>query len=170
MKQRLSLLLTILLLVCLCGCQLGNGIKEPVDFYYKRTSYVYGSSDGVIASEQREASGHREDLNYLLAMYLQGPLDDKLVSPFPTGCKVVEITQEGTTVQITLNSAFSRLKNLNQTIGAACLAKTCMALTGADTVVIETEDPDNPKSLQIIITQEDLMLYDNSELIPLETE
>ncbi len=56
-------------------------MKNPVTFYYPRREYQYGAEDGVISSEQREASGHADDLHYLLSLYLIGPSSDELVSP-----------------------------------------------------------------------------------------
>ena len=64
------------LFLCLClflpGCS-GELMKNPVTFYYPRREYQYGAEDGVISSEQREASGHADDLHYLLSLYLIGP-------------------------------------------------------------------------------------------------
>ena len=55
------------LLLCLClflpGCS-GELMKNPVTFYYPRREYQYGAEDGVISSEQREASGHADDLHH----------------------------------------------------------------------------------------------------------
>ena len=64
----------LFLAICLffSGCSLsGERMREPVTFYYPRRVYQYGVEDGVIAAEQREASGHRKDLSYLLALYLR---------------------------------------------------------------------------------------------------
>jgi len=74
-RRIFSLILTVILLISLSGCHYSdssNDILEPVEFYYLRSSesFVYGSADGVIASEVREASGHTNDLTYLLSMYL----------------------------------------------------------------------------------------------------
>ena len=80
------------LLLCLClflpGCS-GELMKNPVTFYYPRREYRYGAEDGVISSEQREASGHANDLRYLLSLYLIGPSSDELVSPLPWGTRLL---------------------------------------------------------------------------------
>ena len=85
------------LLLCLClflpGCS-GELMKNPVTFYYPRQEYRYGAEDGVISSEQREASGHTNDLRYLLSLYLIGPSSDELVSPLPWGTRLLGVSRD----------------------------------------------------------------------------
>ena len=93
------------LLLCLClflpGCS-GELMKNPVTFYYPRREYRYGAEDGVISSEQREASGHTNDLRYLLSLYLIGPSSDELVSPLPWGTRLLGVSRENGTVTLEL--------------------------------------------------------------------
>ena len=93
------------LLLCLClflpGCS-GELMKNPVTFYYPRREYQYGAEDGVISSEQREASGHANDLRYLLSLYLIGPSSDELVSPLPWGTRLLGVSRQDGTVTLEL--------------------------------------------------------------------
>ena len=172
MKRYIAIILLIFLILSMIfpGCQLGNDMKEPVTFYYKRAKFVYGTEDAVIASEQREASGHREDLHYLLSLYLQGPINEELTHSFPDKCQVVDISRKDKTLAITLNAPFAQLKNMDLTIAAACLTKTCMNLADVESVVIGCVAPDDTELLKMKIGKEDLLLYDNTAPIPLETE
>lgn len=165
MKKLICLMLVFLLL--LSGCTLGQErLKEPVSFYYLRShsdSDAYQSffSEGVIGAESREASGHRQDLTYLLTMYLQGPLSEDLENPFPAGCRAIEIKQEDQTLSISLNAVVSQLGEMELTIACACLAKTCLELTGVDTVYMESRNPDGDALFTRIFTADNLLLEDD---------
>ena len=56
----------------------------------------------MISSEQREASGHADDLHYLLSLYLIGPSSDELVSPLPWGTRLLGVSRENGTVTLEL--------------------------------------------------------------------
>ncbi|MFR2867944.1 MAG: hypothetical protein ACLTCK_08360, partial [Oscillospiraceae bacterium] len=96
------------LFLCLClflpGCS-GELMKNPVTFYYPRREYQYGAEDGVISSEQREASGHADDLHYLLSLYLIGPSSDELVSPLPWGTRLLGVNRQDGTITRELTDA-----------------------------------------------------------------
>ena len=125
MKRLTALLLAAILLT---GCSFsGTRMKEPVTFYYlhaQTDSNTYDDffSKGIIGSETREASGHRENLKYLLAVYMKGPLAPELASPFPAGCTILEIHQENGQLSILLNPILAETRDLDITIACACLA------------------------------------------------
>ena len=143
MKAMIRLTAVIMLLVCLCACRYNDSgdILEPVEFFYPRktATYVYGAADGVITSESREASGHVNDLNYLLAMYLRGPQDTGLRNPFPTGCKLEEVYAEGSTLYIRFSKEFATLENAELTLACASLSKTCFSIIGYEAISIHAE-------------------------------
>lgn len=165
MKRPVCLILVFLLL--LPGCAIGQERhKEPVTFYYLRShedadDYQSFFSDGAIGSETREASGHRQDLNYLLAMYLQGPLREDLQSPFPTGCRTVEIGQDGTALTIRLNAVMAQLGEMELTVASACLAKTCFALADVNTVHVEARSAGDDILFTRSFTTDNLLLEDS---------
>ena len=103
MKRLISLLLMVLLLT---GCAFsGNQMKDPVTFYYPRSttdSNVYDDffAEGVIGSEIREASGYSDNLAQMLTVYFKGPLDQSLRSPYPFGCGILKMQQ--TDAELTL--------------------------------------------------------------------
>lgn len=167
MKKLTASVLLILWILTLFGCGFRSGdVKEPVEFYYPwadlETQLKQDPASTVIGSESREASGHTGDLDYLLSMYLRGPLDSQLSSPFPAGCKIVEIRPDGQTLRITLNSAFAQLEDLDLTLACACLARTCFGMTNAAQVRIEAAAPDDNSSVSITISRTDLLLEDDS--------
>lgn len=161
MRKLLCALMCICLLLSLCAC---TGGDNSVTFYYTRPidRYVYGTEDGVIAPESREVSGHEEDLNYILTLYLEGPLDQELISPFPEGTSLEGVTYSDATLYVTLNKNFASLEDLDHTIAAACMASTCFELTAAEYVVIKcgSEEYGNQS---IKLSRDSLLLIDDSE-------
>ena len=142
MKRIGCLLLCCLILFSISGCPASeNENTNPVFFYYLRnpSDYIYGSEDGVIFGESREISGHEGDLKYLLTLYLQGPLDEKLHPPFPDGCRILELQRDDTQLTLLLNANFSTLKDMDLTLACICISKTCFSLTDAQSIRIMAE-------------------------------
>ena len=174
MKRFVSFLIILALL--LSGCAIGQKrFNEPVTYFYLRNHSDPDTQDaffldGAIGSESREGAGHRNDLNYLLSIYLQGPLDERLLSPFPTGCRIVTIREDITSLTVVLSSNFAELSEMNITLACACLAKTCMSLVDIGTVHIESSSPDGTISVSRTFTQEMLILDESNTQAPEETE
>lgn len=150
--------LTILcLFVFLTGCA-----KDPdILFSYRQKDLQYGNRHGVIAQEVREAPGHENDPEYLLRMYLEGPLDDSLVSPFPKGTALESVTFSNRTVYVTLNEVYAGLDGMDHTIASACIAETCFSITNAETVVIKCHSQEFGNK-SITLTRESLVLSDDA--------
>ena len=163
MKRLIIMLLIPLLL--LTGCTFTDqSIKDPVEFYYLRScrgneDYKGYFAEGAIIPETREASGHKDDLYYLLSMYLRGPLSSQMESPFPSRSAVTKVWQEGDTLYVSLNAATANAEDLQLTLVWACIAKTCMALTDATTVQLESRDIDGKMLFQQTVT-EDVLIWD----------
>ena len=174
MKRCISLLLTAILLLSGCAANVNQG-KEPVTFYYLRQhaqeeDYELFFSEGAIGAEKREVAGHRDDLNYLLALYMQGPTDSDLQFPFPVGSKIMDIHRNGDSVTIVMNTISSRFNEMDVTVSCACIAKTCMELTDAAEVTVEAYAPDNRVLFSRTFTNENLILEDTYTLPPESTE
>lgn len=159
MKRVICLIL--LLSLFLSGCALfAERIKEPVTFYYVRAEYPYSTTESIIGSEEREASGHRSDLSYLLALYLIGPSDEELVSPIPKGTRIYSVTLEKDTIYLNLSDTANTLTDSGFSIACACLSMTCLGLTNAEQVTITSGDR------VVTMSADTLMLYD----IPTENQ
>jgi uncharacterized protein YceK len=153
-------LILFLLVSCLLlsGCSaIGERIKEPVPFYYVREDYQE-SMEQVILSEVREASGHRNDLPYLLALYSMGPTSEGLVSPFPKNTRMTLITCADNSIELSLSDGVLILTDAEFTLAGACIAKTCMELTDVEQVTIICGDR------TITISDDNLLL--SSDVIP----
>lgn len=135
MKRYFAMFLLIPLL--LTGC--GNRLKEPVTFYYIRSGYAADMSS-VLGSEQREASGHREDLSYLMALYLMGPADEELQSPIPSGVSIVSAEQKNNSIIVHLSESSDSMTDAQYTLACSCLTLTCLEITDAEYVTINSGD------------------------------
>lgn len=162
MKRIICPMLCILMIAGLSGCLFHEAgeFLDPVEFFYPRksTDFVYGSSDGVIGSEIREASGHVGDLKYLLPMYLRGPQDSVLRSPFPPGCKLEDIYEEGTTLYIQLSTEFAALHGTDLTLACAALARTCLTMTNYEHVSINAAG--DTQTVSIVLDTDSVLLAD----------
>lgn len=150
MKRLICFLLCIL---SLTGCSIpGERIKEPVRFYYVRDDYEK-NMDQVIGSEVREASGHRKDLPYLLALYSMGPSQEDLMAVLPRNTQIVptEHTAEG--LVLTLSDTALTLTDVDFTLASTCLTLTCMELVVIPQVTVICGDR------SITIQKDNLLLH-----------
>lgn len=157
-------LFCVILLVCmvLSGCQaMGDRMKEPVTFYYIRTDYQQDLSE-VFASEQREASGHLDDLSYLMALYLMGPVDESLKSPIPRGTRIYVETNNAYNVKLNLSETAESMTDAEFSIASACLSMTCLRITGTQEVTVTCG------SRSVTMTAENLELFDSSMIFTTE--
>lgn len=153
MKRVFCLFLAIVILFSACGKH-GERFREPVTFYYLRRQFPYGENESILGTEAREASGHRDDLRYLLALYLMGPSGDELRSPVPRGTNIYLVEQTEESVTLKLSSTANALTDAEFSLVCACLSLTCMSLTGAESVTIVSG------SRTITMRSENLILYD----------
>lgn len=155
MKSRILPIL-LLLSLFLTGCGFfSERILEPVTFYYLETDYRFGREPGVIASEEREASGHRHDLSYLLALYLIGPVEEEHRSPLPPGTRIVKPEQQGRKISMELVNPAYPFSDAELSLACACLTLTCFDITDADRVDITYQEK------ILTMTKENLTLFDD---------
>ena len=164
MKKTIPMILTLLLMFSGCAIKKDRAM-EPVTFYYLRDhsaeeNHQVFFSEGAIGAETRESAGHRQDLSYLLALYLQGPMDDSLLPAFPIGSKLSVISHRDGELTVYLYTMASSANEMDLTISCACLAKTCMDLADADIVTIEAYDPNNNLLFARSFSKENLILED----------
>ena len=165
MKRSLCVLLCVLFLIGLCGCSTPlSGSGEPVSFYYRRADFQYHGTDNVIVPEQREISGHGGDLHYMISLYLVGPLDDSLVSPFPKGTRLLDTQQNGLALLLTLPASAASLSDSAFSLACTCLGLTCMSFTNAETVTVSSGER------VMTITTDNLLLSDDSTGLTETTE
>ena len=134
MKKCLSLILVLVLMLGLIGCKK----QQTFSFYYPRTEILYGVNDGVIAPEERKVEVSDPSLDFLLKLYLEGPVSQDLRTPFPKGTALTGLKFQEDSIYVLLSPSFNLLEDLNYVIACACIASTCFALTGANSVTVAT--------------------------------
>lgn len=134
MKHILSILLLVSILLSGCSTQDSNAVL----FYYCRDpqQYQYFEPDAVIRSEARDLLGHRNDLKYMLGLYLAGPLEEDLVIPCAKSTRLLSVTNDGGRILIELSDHNNNLTDSEFSLACACLALTCMDFTQCGDVTI----------------------------------
>lgn len=132
----------------------GERIKEPVTFYYPRAEYEYGARGSVIGAEERESSGHKNELSYLLTLYLMGPSDDTLVPAMPGNTWIVSMDQTASAITIEFTDTSLSMTDAEYSLACACLSLTCMGLTDAERVTVRSG------ARSVTMNRDNLTLYD----------
>ena len=150
----------LLLSFLLSGCLfMGEQIKEPVTFYYLQSEYQYFHENGVIDSEEKEASGHRRDFPYLMALYLMGPSRDDLRLPVPKGTRIVYSQESPDSIVLKLSDTAQTLNDLEFTLACTCLAMTCFGIADAENVTISSGERTTT------INRNEIVLYDSGNVM-----
>lgn len=155
MKRMIAMILVLACCLCLWGCGQDGSIRDSASFYYQRGELLSDSESGAIAAEQRDITGHTGELSYLISLYLMGPLDDALRSPFPASCRLEEAALTDAELVIRLSGSADDLSPSQFSLACGCLALTCLELTQAETVTVVCGD------LSQTLTADSLTLYDN---------
>ena len=150
MKRCCSILIIFSLLLSGCSA-FGTRIKEPVNFYYVRSDYS-AKMDSVVSAEVREASGHRYDLSYLLALYSMGPSEKNLIALFPKNTVILPVEHSEAGLVLSIQDDLQTMTDAEYTLASACLAMTCMELIDAEQVTVISANR------SITINEENLML------------
>ncbi len=134
MKRLICFFLLLSLALPLLGCS--QEIQEPGNFYYPRREFQAENAQNMIVAEQRDITGHARELHYLLSLYLIGPLNEELKSPFPQDTRLISVSQEDLTLHIELSSMPNRYTDAQFSLACACLTLTCLELSDATQVTI----------------------------------
>ena len=160
MKRVICLLLSCLIL---SGCSLtGDWVNEPVKFYYIRENYQ-NDMQQVIASEVREAAGHKQDLVYLLALYSMGPIQEGLMSPLPANTVIIPTQRTESDITLIFSESGQSMTDVDFTLSATCIAMTCMDLIELQQVTVACGE-------RTITISEDNLLLDSSTIISPQEE
>lgn len=138
MKRILSFLLILALMFPLWGCS--KGIQDEAVFYYRRAEFRYGEENAVVVPEQRDITGHVGDLSFLISLYLMGPLEEELESPFPKNTRLISVSPVVGAVRIELSNLNDSITDSRFSLACACLALTCLELTDTQEVTITSGD------------------------------
>ena len=162
MKKFMCLLALSALVVSFCACAFFQ--EDTVSFYYPRREFLFDERDGVIASENRDASGHTGDMQYLLSLYLMGPLNQDLVPAFSENTHLLSHSSNGTRIYIELSDTSEDLTDADYSLACACLALTCIKASGTEEITMTSG------SRTLTIREDMLLLYEEPFPTAAETE
>ncbi len=137
----------------LCACSTYR--KNTFTFCYPRTEYLYDEPNGVIGSEQRNASGRTADVTYLLLLYLRGPASRDLTALFPKRTQILSVEQTGDYLQIRLADAATGMTDSEYSLACACLALTCMRSLDVTEISIVCDGK------EITLREDTLLVYED---------
>ena len=154
MRKFIALLL-ILSTLFLWGCK--SAEPNGVTFYYSRQpdQFQYFKEDGVISSEIRDLAGHRNDLRYMVGLYLAGPLEEGLALPFPKAVHLITVDQMNDRITVQLSGHTNILTDSEFALGCACLALTCMDFTTCNEVTVISD------TRALTLSKDSILLYDS---------
>lgn len=153
----IALIFILTMLTLGCGKQSSDG-EEPANFYYRNYSVSFFEEDSVIAPEVRDISRFSGNTLSIINAYLEGPLSEKLSSPFPNGLQAVSIDRTGDTLSITFTEQLASLSGLDLSIACACICSTVTELMGNCVIEIKTPVPFLDGAQVITVTQDQLSL------------
>ena len=107
MKKCLSLILVLVLMLGLIGCKK----QQTFSFYYPRTEILYSVNDGAIAPEERKVEVSDPSLDFLLKLYLEGPVSQDLRTPFPKGTALTGLKFQEDSIYVLLSPSFNLLED-----------------------------------------------------------
>ena len=162
MKKILCILMLLFMIFQASGCTEKNEseIPEAVNFYYQTKEVEYRNKNGLIASENKDVKKSIHDLTTLFNLYLQGPDDSNLLSPFPENTVVRNITHKNSIFAITLSKEFSQLTGYDLSVACACLTLTIQQCVDANLVQISAEGAELDGNKHITMSTDSLVLFD----------
>ena len=169
MKRLFSGVLILLLMMSLWGC--GNSkvnLQDAVIFYYLRSDIqsdrTYGDSDSVIVPEVQDSLTRNNRISYYIALYLNGPSDSRLHSPFPKNLTLQSVYREKNELFVIFSDNLASLSGMDLTKACACLALTCFNLSDAQTITIQTQSSTTDTAVSFTVSRDELALEDLSAL------
>ena len=142
MKQRISIILIISLLLCLYGCAKdASPAKIPVNFYYLAKDISYNGKSEIL-------------------QYLKGPVSDTLRSPFPAHVRVTRYATTANMAILELSTEFAQLTGIDLTVACSCLNRTLFDLTQLERVMISVTDAQLDGQASITFDLNDIYFVD----------
>ena len=159
MKNTLCCFCAFIILMSLCAChQNANQVIAPANFYYLTDPSNYQAK--AITPEIRETAGISNDLTTLLQLYLDGPVSENYINPFPKNVTVLSIDVANTTASIQLSSRFTQLSDADMTSACACLTLTVLELTQRHRLTITSVDAFGNIIYTASMTKDHILLSD----------
>lgn len=161
-----KILVVLLALLMLTGCAAPMQTPAvPMEFYYTRREAAYHTAEGTMARELRDLGREDMGVDEIVQLYLQGPIDPSLVSPFPTDAVCEEVILDGGILTLRMNESYAALKGVQKTAALACLTMTFSQLPSVREVSVEM-NREGVDTAPIRLSKDDFLLRDLSAQNP----
>ena len=159
MKKTLCFFLAFIFMLSLCACrQNSQQIIAPANFYYLTEPSNYQAK--AITPEVRETAEVSGDLKALLQLYINGPVSEDYINPFPKNITVLSVDVASTTASIQLSNRFTQLSEADMTSACACLTLTVLELTQRHRLTITSVDAFGNIIYTASMTKDHILLSD----------
>lgn len=166
MKKLTALLLCMVLLFSGCAVPSASdtaAMAQPVRFYYPYASLAEQPFDsGAIGWELRDLGTAPLPVKEILEIYLQGPQQEDLVSPFPDDISIVYAALSDGRLTIRTNEAIKSLTGVSRSLAVACLVYTMTQFSTISSVQLLAGDQTLSGGWSGPWTQEDFVLTDDA--------
>ncbi len=138
MKRCILLLSSMLLLLCACSTNSEQfGSAPDLTFYYATAGIEELSVSSAVQIEER--NNQVFTLTQMLDLYFAGPVSSNLRSPFPSGTRVLAVSNTEDGLRLTLSGEFFTLRGIDMSIASCCLVNTVCDYVNVDQITLTDE-------------------------------
>lgn len=162
--RRLLPLFAALSLLCACAGPASSDPIPPDGGYRLYFRSAQENAPSALASEIWTPAAGEEDLPRAAAeALLSGPRQDGLVSPFPAGVELRDLSLEDGVLYLDLSEQYDALSGMSLTLANACFTLTLCQLDGVDALSITVEGMEAESSPSALYTPGQLLLQGGEE-------
>ena len=162
MRKLFWIILVIVAIICTACQKESEKPLSTITVYYKASEITFGTAEGVIVPYALDATGHEDNIEYLLNAYLTNTQSGNFADTFPAGTRLVSISLDALTAKVVLCDEFAKLSGLDLTIACASLTQTVISLTDCQEVIISAETAQLDGNNFITLSRDSYLLLDES--------
>ncbi|MDY3281460.1 GerMN domain-containing protein [Dysosmobacter sp.] len=173
-RKRWFTVIFCLLLVLPVGYVLGSREtpEQPgtYNLYYRLRDLEGAGGGDAVAPEPSEVPmdtrlAPEESARLLLERLLAGPASENLVTPFPSGTALLDLTVAGTQAKADLSRAYSALSGVELSLADYCIALTLTQIPGIRTVSVTVNGQDLAYRSNQVFRLRDVLLSTTEDVV-----
>ena len=169
-KKILITVLLVLTTMMLAGCAQETSKEESgYQLYYATRTETARGGDAIgefpIKLSDMEQADTQSLAQRLLEALLLPPEDPLLISPFPSGTQLQEVTVSGRRACVNFNAPYARLSGVDLSLADYCVTLTLTQLEGINAVTITANGRELPYRKTQIMTAADTLIGSREDMI-----
>lgn len=141
MRNRLCLLLPVLLLLLLAGCQREEPARTAYQLYFQEADLTYSAGESPFRTEtvylyDEETASASRLAEALVNELLKGPADETLKSALPAGTTLLSLEIDGDRALVDLSPSYESLSGVALTLADSAIAMTLSQVPEVSSVQI----------------------------------